>query len=153
VATFVLKYTSRHKQLASVLFLFFQLVSILSLLISFSFISLLVLISSSFASLCTISAVQLNINYKSTSISSAQFISLPAHEHCVSVCVAQRGEKDSVDSSYHILEHGDTFGENSCWSSDSFERYVCLNATSDCCLAHGIRKCHVSMTLLISWLC
>lgn len=85
----MLKYTSRHKQLASVLFLFFQLVSILSLLISSSFISSLVLIPSSVTILCTISAVQPNINCKSTSVSSV-FLCVWVCVVYVAVCICER---------------------------------------------------------------
>lgn len=79
---------SRHKQLASVLFQFFKLVSILSLLIYSSFISLLVLISSSVTSLCTISAVQSNINKDPKSVASAQTIVFHlSHTMALCLCV------------------------------------------------------------------
>lgn len=90
VAVFTLKYTSTHVQQTSVLFEFFQLVSILSLLVSSSsVISLLVLPSSAVTSLCTISAAQSNINHNPTSVPSAQdqHISLIAHDGIVAVCV------------------------------------------------------------------
>lgn len=59
----------------------------------------------------------------------------------------------SVDVSYHILWDGGTFGKILFdWLTVLRDKF-CLNAASQCCLTHGIRNCHVSMTLLIFWLC
>lgn len=63
--------TSRYKQLASVLFHFFELVFILTLLMcSFSFIAP---IPSSLTGLCIISAVHSNINHNPTSVPSVSY--------------------------------------------------------------------------------